>query len=98
MIHLPLTFQLFSQQWTIRVAQPGEIPEDLGQCRADLHEIVINPNQSEESMLHTILHEICHSIEIKQHLEMTERQIDLMALGFIDLLRNNQVIGEMIRG
>ncbi len=98
MIHLPMTFQLFSQQWTIRVALPGEIPEDLGQCRADLHEIVINANQSAESMTHTILHEICHCIEIKQHLEMTERQVDLMAMGFIDLLRNNPTIGELIHG
>ncbi len=97
MIHLPITFRLFSQQWTIRTALPGEIPEDLGQCRPDLHEIVVNPNQSQESMAHTIMHEITHSIELKQHLELTERQVDLIALGFIDLFRRTPDLMEIIQ-
>lgn len=82
-------YRLFSKTWRVRSAEAGEIGSDLGQCRPDQLEIILNPNQSQESMIHTLAHEICHSIELSQDLDMTERQIDLMALGIIDLVRNN---------
>ncbi len=88
-MHIPSKFKLFSQTWTVRTAEPGEIPEDLGQCRPDQLEILINPNQVPESLIHTLVHEVIHSIEQKQQLEMTERQVDLIAMGLIDLFRNN---------
>jgi hypothetical protein len=88
-MHIPKQFRLFSQTWTVRTAEPGEIPEDLGQCRPDQLEILINPNQVPESLIHTLVHEVIHSIEQKQQLEMTERQVDLIAMGLIDLFRNN---------
>jgi len=66
-----------------------EIGDDLGQTRPDLFEILLNPNQSPESMLHTLNHELLHAIELKLQLELTERQVDLLALGLIDLFRTN---------
>ena len=88
-MQIPQKFRLFNQTWSVRGAVQGELPEDLGQCRPDQLEIVINPNQVAESMMHTLAHEIVHAIETKQHLEMTERQVDLIALGLIDLARSN---------
>lgn len=98
MIHLPIEIELFSQTWRIRAARQGEIDTDLGQCRPDQLEIVINPNQSGESMTHTIMHELTHAIELKLDLELTERQVDLIALGYINLFRLNRGIYEMIEG
>lgn len=89
MAQIPDTFTLFNQQWQIRTALPHEIPDDLGQCRVDQHEIVLAPNQCLETTIHVLLHEICHCIEMKLHLEMTERQVDLMSLGILDLFRSN---------
>ena len=57
---IPDNFILFNQTWAIRTATPGEIGDDLGQCRSDTHEIVINPNQNEESIRHTLTHELIH--------------------------------------
>jgi hypothetical protein len=94
-MRIPQTFRLFSQTWTIRTALPGELPEDLGQCRPDQLEIVLNPNQVAESLMHTLVHEIIHSIEQKQQLEMTERQVDLVALSLIDLFRSNKNFHEI---
>lgn len=94
-MQIPKKFKLFSQTWRIRGAVTGELPEDLGQCRPDQLEIVINPNQVPESMMHTLAHEIVHAIEQRQQLEMTERQVDLMALGLIDLIRSNPGIMEI---
>jgi len=98
MIYLPITFQLIGQTWTIRAANQFELVDDLGLCNPDQLEIIINPNQAEDSMLHTILHEIIHSIEIKLCLELTERQVDLLALGILDLLKSNRdfIVKEMI--
>lgn len=98
MIYLPFKIELFSQTWTVRAARSGEIGTDLGQCRTDHLEIVVNPNQTEESMIHTIMHELTHSIELKLDLELTERQVDLIALGYINLFRLNHGLYEMIQG
>ena len=89
MIYLPQTFRLFSQQWLIRAARFGELPEDLGQCRPDQFELVINPQQADESMCHTILHEVVHSWEQKLQLNLTEQAVDLLALALLDFSRNN---------
>lgn len=86
---VPETFTLFNQNWKIRAADKFELQDDLGQCRPDNFEILLNTDQSEESLRHTILHELVHCIEQKLHLEFSERQTDLIALGLIDLLSTN---------
>jgi len=86
---VPETFTLFNQQWQIRTAAKFELENDLGQCRPDQFEILVNTDQCEESLRHTLLHELVHCIEQKLHLELTERHVDLIALGLIDLLSNN---------
>ena len=89
MAQIPDSFTLFGQTWQIRTANPHELQDDLGQCLADQHEIIISPDQNAETLIHTLLHEFTHCIELKLHLELTERQVDLIALGLIDLFRNN---------
>jgi len=89
MAMIPDTFTLFSQQWTIRTAQQKELINDLGMCFPDSNEILLNANQSAESIKQTLLHELLHSIEMKQHLKMTERQIDCLSLGLIHLFSEN---------
>jgi hypothetical protein len=89
MLYLPQTFRLFTQQWLIRAARPGELPEDLGQCRPDQLELVINHAQADETMCHTLLHEVVHSWEQKLLLNLTEQQVDLLSLALLDFIRNN---------
>ena len=89
MAQIPDTFKLFSQTWSIRTGTHKELPTELGMCYPDTNEILLNPEQTPDSLLHTLLHELLHSIETKMHLEMTERQIDCMALGLIELFNNN---------
>jgi hypothetical protein len=88
-IYLPVNFDLFDQPWTIRAAHLHELPTDLGLCKADELEVVINPGQCESSMRQTIWHEIVHSWEIKLELDLTERQTDLIALSLIHFFRQN---------
>jgi Zn-dependent peptidase ImmA (M78 family) len=96
MLNLPMTFDLFSQTWTIRAAQPGEIESDLGQCRPDQLEILINPYQSSESQMHTLWHEITHAFEQKLQLALTEQQVDLLALCLLHFFRTNTEFTELL--
>ena len=89
MIYLPQTFRLFSQTWTIRAARPLELPDSLGECRTDQFELVINAAQAEASIDHTLLHEVVHAWEQKLLLNLTEQQVDLLALALLDFVRNN---------
>jgi hypothetical protein len=88
MIYLPFEFTLFGQQWRVRAAKQYEL-SDLGLCKPDDFEIVIDTNQTAETKVHVLTHEIIHAIEQKLQLELNERQVDLLALGLVDLLRNN---------
>ena len=88
--------ELFGQNWQIRAATGVELPNELGECHSDRHEIVINASQTDQSAQHTILHELIHAIEEKLHLELTERQVDCLALGFIDLFEENPELVDLL--
>jgi len=86
---IPPYIKLFSQIWSIRASQPYEIGDDLGQCKHETHEIILNPGQTQQQMYQTLMHEIVHAFELTLDLEMTERQVDLLALCFIHFVREN---------
>lgn len=88
MIYLPQKIKLFGQTWHIRAARPNELSECWGECRPDQLEVVVNPNQHTGMLAHTLLHEIIHCMEQKLQLNMTEQQVDLLALAMLDLIRN----------
>jgi hypothetical protein len=83
------TFTLFSQEWQIRTGNDQELPEHLGLCLPDERKILLHEQQDQMSKKHTLLHELLHAVEQKLSLGMTEKQVDLMALGLLDLMRNN---------
>jgi hypothetical protein len=62
----------------------------------DLFEIIINPIQNNESITHTLWHEIVHSWETKLDLQLTERQTDLIALSMIHFFRQNPQLIEYL--
>ncbi len=83
---IPNKFKLFGQEWTIRIGTDLELDGDLGLCVTDDCLILLNTDQTETSIKHTITHEVIHAIEQKLHLALTETQVDLIALGLLDLM------------
>ena len=81
-------FKLFGQEWQIRTGTELELETDLGRCISDQNLILLNVIQTEASMRHTLTHELIHSIEQKLHLNLTEQQVDLVALGLLDIFTN----------
>ena len=89
MAQIPDTFELFSETWTIRTGNDIEMATNNGLCIADSNTILLNPNQTEESLIQTLVHELLHCIEVKLDLEMTERQVDVLALSLRHLFKTN---------
>ena len=89
MAQIPDTFELFSETWTIRTGNDIEMALNNGLCLADSNTILLNPNQTPEGLIHTLIHELLHSLEVKLDLEMTERQVDVLALGLLHLFKTN---------
>lgn len=89
MAQIPNEFELFAEIWQIRTGTNRSMPDHLGLCQPDQREILLNPDQTEQSLQQTLLHELLHAIEQKLHLELTEHQVDLLALGLLDLFKNN---------
>jgi hypothetical protein len=82
---IPEKFKLFGQNWTIRQATELEVDGDLGLCVVDDNLILYDGKQTEQSRQHTILHEVVHAVEQKLHLNLTEQQVDLIALGLLEV-------------
>jgi len=89
MAQIPDTFKLFNQTWRINTTNHKELPNELGMCYTDQQEIVLLAGMNSDVLIQTLIHELVHAIETKLDLDMTERQVDLMALGLIDLFRSN---------
>ena len=88
-MNIPQTFELFSQLWQIRAGSPKEMEDNNGLCYTDSCEILLNPQQNPQSMKQTLLHELVHCIESKMNLELTENQVDSLAIGLNHLFTAN---------
>ena len=91
-------FKLFGQEWTIRMGTELELDTDLGRCVVDQNLILLNDTQTEASLRHTLTHELIHAIEQKLHLGLTEKQVDLVALGLLDMVSNNDQLKTLFGG
>ena len=96
---IPNKFKLFNKTWTIRPAGHNELKDDMGMCYVNDLDIAYDmTNYPADEVRHIIAHELVHSIEQSLQLELTERQVDLLALGLIDLLTNNPDITDYLKG
>jgi Zn-dependent peptidase ImmA (M78 family) len=66
-----------------------EMPNELGLCHSDIQEIWLNSSNSPESMLNTLLHECIHTIDHAYDLDMSERQVTVLATALIAFARDN---------
>jgi hypothetical protein len=97
-LQIPKNFELFSDIWTIRAGSDKELDNNLGLCYADSQEVILNPNQTPQQLKHVLLHELIHAIEQKLNLELTESQVDGVALGIKHLfLTNPQLLGLLVQ-
>lgn len=94
-MNIPQTFELFSQIWQIRAGSPKELDNNNGLCYSDSCEILLNPQQSAQSMKQTLLHELIHAVETKLNLDLTENQVDTLAIGLNHMFTMNQSLAQL---
>ena len=94
-MNIPQTFELFSQIWQIRAGSPKELDNNLGLCYSDSCEILLCPHQTAQTMKQTLLHELVHCIETKMNLDLTENQVDSLALGLNHMFTMNTDLAKL---
>ena len=102
------TVRLFSQEWCIiYVDEPLSTTGDLGSSTGHLRKITLNVQQSRESMIDTLIHEIAHSYlrmmpgtsegwEFTDPERTEEAVIVLVTSLTVDLIRANRWIVDLV--
>lgn len=70
---------------------------DISQCELEFlgtfclgkSQIRIDQNLKDDLKLSTLVHEAVHSISKLQQIKMTEQQVDIIAMGMYNILRDN---------
>lgn len=73
-----------------------EMPDQLGLCLSDTQQIWLCETNSDETMLNVLLHESIHTIDHVYNLDMTERQVAVLATALISFARDNPKIAAQI--
>lgn len=66
-----------------------DMPDSLGMCHSDIQEIWVNNSNTDETTRNVILHECIHAISDSYDLELTERQVKVLATALIAFSRDN---------
>jgi Zn-dependent peptidase ImmA (M78 family) len=92
-----MQIKFMSQTWTIRDAEPRELPEStLGLCDPKTNTIIIEATLTDWPRLQTIFHELFHVWEMTMNQGLTEQQVDTMAAALIHCLHENPELIKMI--
>lgn len=75
-----------------------EMPEDLGECHSDLQQIWLNATNTAETNTNTILHECLHAISDAYQIDLSERQVCVLATALIAFARDNPDHSKVIFG
>lgn len=76
---------------THKVIQKPNIimPNELGLCHSDIQEIWLNDANTVETNRNVLLHECIHAIDHALQLELSERQVSVLATAIIAFARDN---------
>lgn len=73
-----------------------EMPDQLGLCHSDVQQIWLASTNTPETQLNTLLHECIHTIDHLYDLDMSERQVCVLATALIAFARDNPHIAHQL--
>ena len=82
--------KILSHDVTYKLEDPGLWATGLGRAHIVDMAIVVNNNLQDDARRSTTLHEITHIISDLLQLELTEQQVDGVAVGMHSLLKDNR--------
>jgi Zn-dependent peptidase ImmA (M78 family) len=74
---------------SIMVKPSIEMPNELGLCHSDVQQIWLNASNTPETNRNVLLHECIHTIDHALCLELSERQVTVLATALINFARDN---------
>ncbi len=87
------TIKILSHEVKLIKNSPGNWADGaLGRAYIKDGEILLNLDQSEDSMRSTFVHEVTHYIADLLSIEMSEQQVDGIAMGMFTFLKDNKEI------
>lgn len=75
--------------YQIVVKNSMDMPNALGLCHSDQQQIWLLDSNTEETNTNVLLHEILHAVSDAYDLELSERQVNVLATALIALARDN---------
>lgn len=83
---LPASVRIMGKAWEV---QEREMKDAHGKTYPHAQLILIHPDLHQTQRQDTLLHEIVHAIDHELDLDMTERQVRLLATGLLGVLIDN---------
>ena len=96
---LPKSIKILSGRWRVISGKDWDQANELcGLTKQDEKKIYISTNYPEWAQAATLLHEIIHAIEDELDFELKEKQVRLLEIGLVQVLRENpKFVKELIK-
>lgn len=96
---LPKKISLFSKEWSLN--GKDEIFSDdgdscFGLCKYDSLEITYKTGTNKDMLQDTLLHEVLHAISSETCIDLTERQVSVLACSLTHFTKTNPKLSEFI--
>lgn len=93
---LPKKIRVFGKDFSVGKAYLEQGFQDCGQTDEGKLSILIRDGQPKIEEADTLLHESIHAIDFVMDLELTERQVRLLATGLIGVFQDNPEFAEFV--
>lgn len=90
------TVKICGVQHHIVIKPVLDMPNELGLCHSDVQQIWLAETNTDETMLNVLLHECIHTIDHAYSLDMSERQVTVLATALIAFARDNPKIAKQL--
>jgi hypothetical protein len=88
---IPSSVDVMGQEFSVKKRKENKRSDCIGICYAHKNRIEIDRNLHPDKAGETFLHEVIHAIEQNMNLRMTENQVNNLALGLYQFLKNNKI-------
>lgn len=83
------TVKICGVDYKIVTKNSMDMPDALGLCHSDQQQIWLLDSNTDETNTNVLLHECLHAISDALDLELTERQVNVLATALIAFARDN---------
>ena len=88
---IPKTLNICGQKFKVGMKSDRQMKDAIGLCYAHKNIMYLQDDLPKDKMGETLIHEVIHAIEQQMNLKMTENQVNNLALGLYQFLKENKI-------